>query len=85
MPSGADSPAGLACHVAGSIQIINARVRKRQQMRWTPRGAHLLAQVRCALINGDLAQRLQAYEAAHAEDMSPETSQFLDLLQRAAA
>jgi hypothetical protein len=30
-------------------QVINARMCKRQQMRWTPRGAHLLLQVRCAV------------------------------------
>ena len=29
----------------------------------TPRGAHLLAQVRCAVINGDLATKLAAYRA----------------------
>lgn len=34
-------------------QVINARMCKRQQMRWSLRGAHLLAQVRCAVINGD--------------------------------
>jgi hypothetical protein len=66
-------------------QVINARMCKRQQMRWSPRGAHLLAQVRCAVINGDLAQRLQAYEAANAEEISPEVHRFLELLQRAAA
>lgn len=66
-------------------QVINVRMCKRQQMRWTPRGAHLLAQVRCAVINGDLGQRLQAYDAANAEDISPEANRFLDLLQRAAA
>ena len=31
----------------------------RQQMRWSPIGAHLLAQVRCAVINGDLVQDLR--------------------------
>jgi hypothetical protein len=41
-------------------QVINARMCKRQQMRWTPRGAHLLAQVRCAVLNGDAAEKLRA-------------------------
>jgi hypothetical protein len=44
--------------------VVNARMCKRQQMRWTPRGAHLLAQVRCAMLNGDAAEKLRAYEAA---------------------
>lgn len=66
-------------------QVINARMCKRQQMRWTPRGAHLLAQVRCAVLNGDAAARLKAYEAANAEVLSPEVDAFLELLQRAAA
>jgi hypothetical protein len=30
-------------------------------MRWSPRGAHLLAQVRCAVINDDLAKRLRRW------------------------
>lgn len=42
-------------------QVVNARMCKRQQMRWSPRGAHLLAQVRCAVINGDLATRLRRW------------------------
>lgn len=42
-------------------QVVNARMCKRQQMRWSPRGAHLLAQVRCAVINGDLASRLRRW------------------------
>lgn len=66
-------------------QVINARMCKRQQMRWTPRGAHLLAQARCAVINGDLVQRLQAYDAANAENISPAENRLLELLQRAAA
>lgn len=57
-------------------QLINARMCKRQWTRWTLRGAHLLAQVRCTVINGDLVQRLPAYEAAIAEDTSHENSRF---------
>ena len=66
-------------------QVINARMCKRQQMRWTPRGAHLLAQVRCAELNGDAAVRLRAFEAANVESLSPEVGRFLVALQRAAA
>jgi hypothetical protein len=35
-------------------QIVSKRFVKRQQMRWTPLGAHLLLQVRTAELNGDL-------------------------------
>ena len=36
-------------------QVIAKRMVKKQQMRWTPRGAHLLLQVRARVLNGDLA------------------------------
>ena len=65
-------------------QVINARMCKRQQMRWTPRGAHCLAQVRCAVLTGDAAEKLNAYEAANAYQVDPEVEQFLELLQQAA-
>jgi hypothetical protein len=65
-------------------QVINARMCKRQQMRWTPRGAHLLAQVRCAVLNGDAAEKLGAFEAATAYRVYPEVQQFLERLRRAA-
>ena len=37
-------------------QIVDKRFDKRQSMRWTPRGAHLLLQTRTRVINGDLDQ-----------------------------
>lgn len=36
-------------------QVISKRMVKRQQMRWSPRGAHLLLQVRSRTLNDDLA------------------------------
>jgi hypothetical protein len=36
-------------------QVISKRMVKRQQMRWTPRGAHLLLQLRTRVLNDDLA------------------------------
>ena len=42
-------------------QVLNHRMCKRQQMRGSPRGAHLLAQVRCAVVNGDLSERLALF------------------------
>jgi hypothetical protein len=35
-------------------QLLAKRFVKKQQMRWTPRGAHLLLQVRAKVLNGDL-------------------------------
>jgi hypothetical protein len=35
-------------------QVISRRMVKRQQMQWTPRGAHLLLQVRTKVLNDDL-------------------------------
>jgi hypothetical protein len=36
-------------------QVISRRMVKKQQMRWSPRGAHLLLQVRTRVLNDDLA------------------------------
>jgi hypothetical protein len=36
-------------------QVVSKRMVKRQQMRWTLRGAHLLLQVRTRVLNDELA------------------------------
>jgi hypothetical protein len=36
-------------------QVVSKRMVKKQQMRWTPRGAHLLLQIRTQVLNDDLA------------------------------
>jgi len=36
-------------------QVISKRMVKKQQVRWTPRGAHLLLQIRTRVLNDDLA------------------------------
>ena len=36
-------------------QVVSKRMVKKQQMRWTPRGAHLRLQVRTRVLNDDLA------------------------------
>jgi len=33
-------------------QLVNARMNKRKQMRWSPRGAHRVLQVRAAVLDG---------------------------------
>ena len=43
-----------SCGVESTVNyLINHRMNKRQQMRWTRRGAHLLLQVRAAVLNGE--------------------------------
>jgi hypothetical protein len=34
-------------------QVVSKRFVKKQQMRWTPAGAHLLLQIRCQVLNGE--------------------------------
>lgn len=44
---------------------VNHRMAKKQQMRWTDEGAHCLAQVRVAVLNGELSpSRLTALTKA---------------------
>lgn len=43
---------------AGVNNLVARRMVKKQQMRWTQNGANLLLQVRVAIANGDLAERL---------------------------
>ena len=43
---------------SGVNSLVARRMVKRQQMQWSKRGAHLLLQVRAAVLNGDLGERL---------------------------
>ena len=56
-------------------QIVDKRFDKRQSMRWTPRGAHLLLQTRTRVINGDLDQlirrRYPAFRSPAVGDAAP--------------
>jgi hypothetical protein len=40
--------------------LVGKRMVKKQQMRWSLHGAHMLMQVRAAEINGELRNRLRA-------------------------
>ena len=40
-------------------QVVSKRMVKKQQMRWTPRGAHLLLQIRAQVLNNDLHSTFQ--------------------------
>ena len=75
-------PISTAMAESAVNQVINARMCKHQHMRWTPRGAHLLAQVRCAVINGDLSAKLGAHRACMNE-VPEDVARFLELMQQA--
>jgi hypothetical protein len=38
-------------------QLVNARMNKRRQMRWSPKGAHRVLQVRTAVLGGRFGQQ----------------------------
>ena len=38
-------------------QLVSARMNKRRQMRWSPRGAHRVLQVRAAVLDGRFRQQ----------------------------
>jgi hypothetical protein len=42
-------------------QVISKRFCKKQQMAWTPRGAHLLLQIRTRVLNGDWEATFQKW------------------------
>jgi hypothetical protein len=56
-------------------QIADKRFDKRQSMRWTPRGAHLLLQSRIRVRNGDLDQLIRhrhpAFRRPSGNDLAP--------------
>jgi len=41
--------------------VVNKRFRKKQQMQWSKRGAHLLLQTRTRVLNGELRSRFQEW------------------------
>ena len=53
-------------------QVISKRMVKKQQMRWTPQGAHLLLQVRCRVLNEQLADDFHRWYPAFTR--APETA-----------
>jgi len=49
-------------------QVVSKRFVKKQQMQWTPRGAHLLLQTRTKVLNGDLAETFRGWYPAFRHD-----------------
>ena len=53
-------------------QVVSKRMVKKQQMRWTPRGAHLLLQVRTRVLNDDLADDFRRWHPSFTHTTDPE-------------
>jgi hypothetical protein len=45
-------------------RLVNRRMNKSQQMRWSPHGAHFLLQVRAAVLNGDFDRKISIDDAS---------------------
>lgn len=54
-------------------QVISKRMVKRQQMRWSRRGAHLLSQVRTRELNGELQPTFADWYPSLHNEKSPQT------------
>jgi len=52
-------------------QVVSKRMVKKQQMRWTPKGAHLLLQIRTRVLNDDLATSFQRWYPAFIARRAP--------------
>lgn len=76
-------PISTAMAESAVNQILNHRMCKRLQMRSSRQGTHLIAQVRCAIVNGDLTERLTAAFRRRLEEIPIEVAVFLDQFRRA--
>ena len=52
-------------------QVISKRMVKKQQMRWTPAGAHSLLQVRTRVLNEDLRATFERWYPGLKPDIEP--------------
>ena len=53
-------------------QVVSKRMVKKQQMRWTARGAHLLLQVRTRVLNDDLVDDFRRWHPGFTYTTDPE-------------
>ena len=56
---------------SGMNHLINARMAKRQPMRWSAEGAHLLLQVRTQVLNDDLHRTFERWYGVMTETDVP--------------
>ena len=57
-------------------QVVSKRMVKKQQMRWTPRGAHLLLRMRTRAPNDDVADDFQRCHPAFAAPIASSSRGF---------
>jgi hypothetical protein len=55
--------------------VVSKRFAKKQQMQWTPRGAHRLLQVRTRTLDGTLRSRCESWHPGLANDNRADVSQ----------
>jgi hypothetical protein len=59
-------------HVESTVnRLVNWRMCKKQQMRWTARGAQMVLHARCALLNRDLARYTGSSKPARSCQLAP--------------
>ena len=58
-------------------QVVSKRMVKKQQMRWTPKGAHLLLQVRTTVLNDELDGAFRRWYPAFAAPADPAETEEL--------
>ena len=49
-------------------QVVNKRFCKKQQMQWTPKGTHMLLQIRTAVLNDELEDVFRTWHPGFRED-----------------
>jgi hypothetical protein len=58
-------------------QVVSYRMAKKRQMRWTDQGAHCMAQVRVAVLNGEFSPRriseLKIAASGHGKSNGPQS------------
>jgi hypothetical protein len=54
-------------------QVVSKRMVKKQQMRWTPRGAHLLLQIRTRVLNDTLSDDFHRWYPGFTHTPEPQT------------
>ena len=52
-------------------QVVSKRMVKKQQMRWSPRGAHLLLQIRAQVLNDDLPDAFRQWYPGFTHSAEP--------------
>jgi hypothetical protein len=66
-----DEPIATGFTESAVNQVVSKRMVKKQQMRWTLRGAHTLLQVRARVLNRQLRQDFERWHPQLAQQAAP--------------